>query len=72
MRSLERSCESVGHLARAHCDAMSTGAAGGRRSNAPSNSIDAESAQWKSSSMSTSGLVFARSSKSARTARCVR
>ena len=35
--------------------AIRTAAAGGRRSSAPSSSTDAESAQWTSSSTSTSG-----------------
>ena len=51
---------------------MSTAAAGGRRSNAPSSSTDAESAQWKSSSTSTSGFVAASCSSSACTARWLR
>ena len=45
--------------------AVSTAAAGGRRSSAPRSSTDAGSAQWKSSSTSTSGLVSASCSSSA-------
>ena len=52
--------------------AMSTAAPGGRRNSAPSSSTEAGSAQWKSSSTSTSGLLCASCSSSARTARWLR
>ena len=52
--------------------AMSTAAAGGRRSSAPSSSTDAESAQWRSSSTSTSGAGAASRLRSSRTARWLR
>src|SRR5262249_20776987 len=44
----------------------------GRRSNAASNSTEASSAQWKSSSTRTSGFVSASCSRRARTARWLR
>ena len=48
---------------------MSTAAAGGRRNSASSSSTDAESAQWKSSSTSTSGLPSAQAARAARAPR---
>ena len=52
--------------------AISTAVAGGRRRSAPSSSTEAESAQWMSSSTSTSGVGVPSRSRSARTARWLR
>ena len=52
--------------------ASSTGAAGGRRSSEPSSSSEPESAQCRSSRISTRGFGPASSSSSARAARCRR
>ena len=48
------------------------GASGGRRRRAPKSSMDAVSAQWRSSTRSTSGVTAASRSSRSRTAACTR
>ena len=71
--AFERAGEPLRHLARADREREQRPVAvGGRRSSEPSSSSEPESAQCRSSRISTSGFGPASSSSSARTARCRR